>query len=141
VEGLLFPVFRIQVWWGGLQVAAVSSSPIKSLRLQPYLDGDVEKLVGVAWSSRTSSGYGDLQIVKELYWRFILFLRLRDGCGLLGLFGDFPSASNNVRLALGGAAAAARHCHGLEVEDEGHFKNFDVIFVFVEVFCTVRCFF
>jgi hypothetical protein len=28
-----------------------------------------------------------------------------------------------------------------EVEDEGHFKNFDVIFVFVKVFCTVRCFF
>jgi hypothetical protein len=66
VGGLLFPVFRIHVWWGGLQVVAVSSSPIISLRLQPYLDGDVEKLVGVVWSSRTSSGCGDLQIVKEL---------------------------------------------------------------------------
>jgi hypothetical protein len=29
-----------------------------------------------------------------------------------------------------GTAAAARRRHGLDVEDEGHLKNFDVIFVF-----------
>jgi hypothetical protein len=97
--------------------------------------------VGVVWSSRTSFGCGDLRIAKELHRRFILLLRLRDGCGLLGPFGDFPFATNNVMPALEGAAAAARRRHGLEVEDEGHLKDFDVIFIFVEVFCTVRCFF
>jgi hypothetical protein len=56
----------------------------------------------------------------------------------LGPFGDFPSATNNIRPALGGAAAAARRQHGLEVKDEGHLKDFDVIFVFVELLCTVR---
>jgi hypothetical protein len=56
-------------------------------------------------------------------------------------FGDFRFATNNVRPALGGAVAAAHHRHGLEVEDEGHLKNFVVIFVFVEVFYTVHCFF
>jgi hypothetical protein len=56
------------------------------------------------------------------------------------MFGDFPSATNNFRPALGGAAAAARRRHGLEVEDKGHLKDFAVIFVFVEVFCIVRCF-
>jgi hypothetical protein len=60
---------------------------------------------------------------------------------LSGPFGDFPSAINNVRMAMGGAAATARHQHGLKVEDEGHHKDFDVIFVFVEVFCTIQVFF
>jgi hypothetical protein len=48
-----------------------------------------------------------------------------------GPFGDFPSATNNVRPALGGAAAAARRRPGLEVDDEGHLKDFDVFFIFV----------
>jgi hypothetical protein len=56
-------------------------------------------------------------------------------------FGDFPSATNNVRPTQGGAAAAARRRHGLEVEDEGLLKDFVVIFVFLGVLCTVRCFF
>jgi hypothetical protein len=52
----------------GAQVVAVtSSSPIKSRRPQPLLDSDVEKLVGVVCSSRTSSGCGDIC--------------LQDGCG------------------------------------------------------------
>jgi hypothetical protein len=55
-------------------LAVASSSPIKSPRLKPHLD--IEKLVGVVWSSRTSSGCGDLQIVKELYRRFIFLLHL-----------------------------------------------------------------
>jgi hypothetical protein len=42
---------------------------------------------------------------------------------------------------MGAAAASARHQHGLKVEDEGHLKDFDVIFVFVEVFCTIRVLF
>jgi hypothetical protein len=50
-------------------------------------------------------------------------------------FGDFPSATNNVRPALGGAAARRRQ--GMEVEDKGHLKDF----VFVEVLSTIRYFF
>jgi hypothetical protein len=131
---LCFSVLRIQIWWAGAQVVAWASSSIKSPQLQPYVDSDVEKLVGVVWSSMTSYGCGDLWIIKELHRRFIFFLHLRDGCGLLGLLDDFPSAINNVRPALGGAAA-------VKVEDEGNLKAFDVIFIFVEVFCTIRCFF
>jgi hypothetical protein len=82
----------------------------------------------------------DLQIVKELYRQFILLLHVRDGCSLLCPFGDFPSATNNAKPAMGGAEAAARCRHGLEVKDEGHLKAFDVILFFVEVFCTA-CYF
>ena len=87
------------------------------------------------------SGGGVIRIVMELHRRFIFLLRLRDGCGLLDPFGDFPSAINNVKPVLGGAAAAARRRHGLKVEDEGHLKNLVVIFIFIELFCTVRCLF
>jgi hypothetical protein len=139
--GLRSPGFRVKVWWGGAQAVAVASSPIKYPRLQPRLGGDAEKLVGVVWFSRTSFGCGDLQIAKELHQWLFLLLHLRDRCGLLDPFGDFPYATNKVKPALGGAAAAARRRHGLEVEDEGHLKNFVVIFVFVEVLCTIRCFF
>jgi hypothetical protein len=78
---------------------------------------------------------------SELHQRFILLLRLRDGCGLRGPFGDFPSTTNNVRPAPGGAVVAAGRRHGLEVKDEGHLKDSDVIFIFIEVFCTIRCLF
>jgi hypothetical protein len=71
----------------------------------------------------------------------VFLLRLRDGCGLLDPFSDFSSATNNVRPTQGGAAAAARRQHGLEVEDEGLLKDLVVIFVFLRVLCTVRCFF
>jgi hypothetical protein len=46
-----------------------------------------------------------------------------------------------VRPIQGGAAAAARRRHGLEVEDEGLLKDLIVIFVFLGVFRIVRCFF
>jgi hypothetical protein len=59
---------------------------------------------------------------------------LRDGCGLLDPFGDFLSATNNVRPIPGGAAAVARCRHGLEVEDEGPLKDLFVIFVFLKCF-------
>jgi hypothetical protein len=121
-------------------MVAAASSPIKSPRLQPHLDGDVKKFVGVVSSSRTS-GRVDLRIVKELHQQFILLRRLQAGCGFLGPFDDFPFATNNVRPAMGGAAAAAHRRHGLEVENEGHLKDFDVIFVFIGVFCTIHCFF
>jgi hypothetical protein len=113
---------------------------IRSPRLQPHLGGNIERLVGVVWSSRISSGCGDLQIVKELHRQFFLLLCLRDGCGLLDPFGDFPSATNNISPTHGGAAAAMRRRHGLEVEDEGLLKDFAVIFIFLGILCTVRCF-
>ena len=91
--------------------------------------------------TRSFSRGGGLRIVMEFHRWFILLLRLWDGCGLLDPLGDFSSATNNVRPALGGAAAAARRRHGLEVKDEGHLNDLVVIFVFVELFCTVRCFF
>jgi hypothetical protein len=99
-------------------VVVAAPRAIRSPRLQPHLVGNVERLVGVVWSSRIPFGCGDLQIIKELHRRFSLLLRLWERCGLLDPFGDFPSAINNIRPTQGGATAAARHRHGLEVEDE-----------------------
>jgi hypothetical protein len=93
---------------GGARVVVAAPRAITFLRLQPHLDSDVEKVVEMVWSSRILSGYEDFLIVKEIHRLFILLLRLRDGCGLFDLFGDFPSATNNVRPTQGGAAAAAR---------------------------------
>jgi hypothetical protein len=136
-----FSVFRVKVCRGGVQVVVTVPRAIRSPRLQPHLGGNIERLVGVVWSSRISSGCGDLRIVKELHWQFFLLLRLRDGCGLLDPFGDFPSATNNARPTQGGVAAPTRRRHGLEVEDEGLLKDLVVIFVFLKVLCTVCCFF
>jgi hypothetical protein len=82
---------------GGVQVVVTGPRAIRSPRLQPHLGSNVERLVGVVWSSRISSSCGNLRIVKELHRQFFLLLRLWDGCGLLDPFGDFPSATNNVR--------------------------------------------
>jgi hypothetical protein len=49
---------------------------IRSLRLQPHLGGNIERLVGVVWFSRILSGCGDLRIVKELHRQLFLLLRL-----------------------------------------------------------------
>jgi hypothetical protein len=103
-----FFVFRLKVCRDDVQVAVVASRPIRSSRLQPHLDGNIERLVGVVWSSRISSGCGDLRIVKELYRQFFLLLCLRDGCGLVNPFSDFPSTTNNVRPTQGGAVVAVR---------------------------------
>jgi hypothetical protein len=135
-----FFVFRIKVCRGGVQVVVAVPHVIKCLRLQPHLGGNVERLVGVVWCLRILSGYGDLRIMKELHRQFFLLLRLRDRCGLLNPFGDFPSATNNVRPTQGGAAAAAHRRHGLEVEDEGLLKDLVVIFIFLGVLC-IACFF
>jgi hypothetical protein len=135
-----FFVFKVKICRGGAHVVVVASRAIRSPRLQPYLGGNVERLVGVVWSSRISSGGGDLRIVKEFHQKYFL-LRLRNGCGLLDPFGDFLSATNNVKPTQGGAAAASRRRHGLKVEDEGLLKNLVVIFVFLEVLCTICYFF
>jgi hypothetical protein len=75
----------------------------------------------------------------ELHRWLSILPHLWDGCSLINPFGEFPSASNNVRPTHGGAAVVARRSHGLEAEDEGHLKDLVVIFLFVEVLCTVRC--
>jgi hypothetical protein len=136
-----FLFFRVKVCRGGVQMVVVPPRTIRSPRLQPHLDGNVERLVGVVWSSKFSSGCRNLWIVKELHRQIFLLLCLRDGCFLLDPFGDFPSAINNVRLTQGGATAAACRRHGLEVEDEGLLKDLIVIFIFLGVLCTVWCFF
>jgi hypothetical protein len=56
-------------------------------------------------------------------------------------FGDFSSATNNVRPTQSGATTAAHRQYGLEVEDEGLLKNLVVNFFFLGVLCTVCCFF
>jgi hypothetical protein len=121
-------------------VVVATSRAVRSSRLQLHLGGNVKRLVGVVWSSRILSSYGDLRIVKELHRQFFLLLRLRDGCGLLDPFADFPFATNNVRPTQGEAAAAACCRHGLDVEDEGLLKDLVVIFIFLELLCTIRCF-
>jgi hypothetical protein len=58
---------RVKVCRGGAQVVMAASRAIRSPRLQPHLDRNIERLLGVVWSSRILSGYGDLWIVKELH--------------------------------------------------------------------------
>jgi hypothetical protein len=52
---------------------------------------------------------------------FFLLLRLRDGCGLLDPFDDFPPTTNKVRPTRDSE---------MEVQDERLLKDFVVIFVF-----------
>jgi hypothetical protein len=72
----LFSVFRIKVCRGGAQVVVATPRAIRSPRLQPHLGGNIDRLVGVVWSSGISSGCGDLRIVKELHRQFFILLRL-----------------------------------------------------------------
>jgi hypothetical protein len=140
LTALLFSVFRVKVCRGSAQVVVATPHANKVSRLQPHLGGNVERLVGVVSSSRISSDCSDLRIVKELHRQFFLLLRLRDGCGLLDPFGDFPSTTNNIRPTQGGVAAAACRRYSLKVEFEGLLKNLIIISIFLRVLCTVRCF-
>lgn len=54
------------------------------------------------------------------------------------MIGDFPTALDNIRPALGGAAAAARRRHVLEVEDDGHLVDLVVISCFAWVLVMVE---
>jgi hypothetical protein len=139
-EGFVL-VFRVKVCRDVAQVVAMAPRAIRSTRLQLHLGGNIERLVGVVWSSRISSVYVDLRIVKELHRQFFLLLRLWNGCGLLDPFGDFPYTTNNVRPTQGGLTVAARRRHGLEVEDEKLLKDLVVIFIFLGVLYIVCCFF
>jgi hypothetical protein len=49
--------------------------------------------------------------------------------------------SQKKLLTLIRAVVAVRRRHGLKVEDEGLLKDLVVIFIFLEVLCTVCCFF
>jgi hypothetical protein len=68
--------------------------------------------VGIFGSSRSFIGGSSFFFVSGM-----------DICGLLDLFGDFSSATNNFRPALGG------------FEGEGHLKDFDVIFALLR--CSI----
>jgi hypothetical protein len=71
----LFFIFRVKVCRDDAQVVVVTPRAIRSSWLQPHLDGNVERLVGVVWSLRISFDCGDLRIVKELHRQFfILFI-------------------------------------------------------------------
>jgi hypothetical protein len=96
-----FFIFKVKVCRGDAQVVVATPRAIKSPQLQPHLGGNIERLVGVVWCSRILSSCGDLWIVKELHRQFFLLLRLRNGYGLLDPFGDFLSATNNVRPTQG----------------------------------------
>jgi hypothetical protein len=137
----LFFIFRVKVCRGGVEVVVTTPHAIRSSQLQPHLGGNVERLVGVVCSSRILYSCGDLRIIKELHRLLFLLLRLRDGCGLLNPFGDFPSATNNVRPTQRRAAAAVHRRHDLEIEDKGLLKDLVVIFIFLEVLCIILCFF
>jgi hypothetical protein len=79
---------------------------------------------------------GIFESSRSFIGSFFLLLRLRGGCGFLDPFGDFPSATNDVRPTQGGAVGLRRH--GLEVEDEGLLKNLVVIFVFLDaLYCLL----
>jgi hypothetical protein len=134
-----FSVFRIKVCRGSAHVVVAAPRAIWALQLQPHLGGNVERLVGVLWSSRISYGCEDLRIIKELH--VFPLLCLRDECGLLDPFDNFPFATNNVRPTQGGAAVVTHRRHGLEVEDEGLLKDLVIIFVFLAVVCTICYFF
>jgi hypothetical protein len=58
VLGVSFFVFRVKVCRDGAQVVVAAPRAIRSPRLQPHLNGNTEKLVGVVWSSKISSGCG-----------------------------------------------------------------------------------
>jgi hypothetical protein len=47
----LFFVFRVKVCGGGVQVVMTAPRVIRSPRCQSHLDGNIERFVGVVWSS------------------------------------------------------------------------------------------
>jgi hypothetical protein len=52
--------FRVKVCSGDAQMVVAAPHAIRPPRLQLHLCGNIERLVGVVWSSRISSGCGDL---------------------------------------------------------------------------------
>jgi hypothetical protein len=98
----LFFVFRVKVCRDGAQMVMAAPHSIRSPWLQPHLSGNIERLVGVLWSSRILSGCRDLQIIKDLHRWFFLLLHLREDVVFL------TRSTNNVRPTQGEAAAATR---------------------------------
>jgi hypothetical protein len=77
----------------------------------------------------------------ELHLRLFLLLPLWDECALLDPFGDFPTATNNVRPTQGGVGAVARRRYSLEVEDKGHLEDFVILlrcFVMFDISLNAR---
>jgi hypothetical protein len=130
--------FRILIYKRALALPlCIANSKLLSILL-PYTSGFK---VRFSFEFGTPVSYENMSQVEEICKAseitptirrrlFLLLLRLRGRCGLLDLSGDFPSVTNNVRTAQGGAAVAARRRHGVEVEDEVNLMDFDVIFAF-----------
>jgi hypothetical protein len=88
--------FRVKVWWGRRSSGGgvLYNKVFSALALS-------------RWRRRETCGSGvvlgdflwlwDHQIIKKLHRRLFLLLRLGNRSGLLDLFGNFPSATNNVR--------------------------------------------
>jgi hypothetical protein len=131
--------FWVNVCRGGAQVVVAASRAIMFPRLQPHLDGDVEKLVGVVWSLRILSSCGifgsSRSFIGSLSYFFV------SGMDVVFSTHSATSCPQLFRPTQGEAAASARHRHGLEVENEGFLKKFVVIFIFLGLLYTVRCFF
>jgi hypothetical protein len=111
---------------GGSTLVSPASTPSRQQRQEACGSGVVFENFLCLW---------DLRIVKELHRQFFLLLRLRDECGSFDPFVDILSATNHVRPTQGGAAAAARHQHGLEVASQGSCCNF--CFSWGALYCLV----
>jgi hypothetical protein len=70
-----FFVSRVKVCRGGVQVVVAMPRAIRSSQLQPHLDGNIERLVRVVWSSRILSGWGssDRQGASSVVIHFSFF--------------------------------------------------------------------
>jgi hypothetical protein len=87
------------------------------------------------------TAFKDLRIVKELHRQFFLLLRLRGGCGLLARSATFrphPTMSGRLSEERQWRRAVDTVCR---LKMKRISKDFDVLFVRVEVFCTIRYFF
>jgi hypothetical protein len=102
-----FFVFRVKVCRGGAQVGSGAScnkvfpASTPSQRYHRETCGSGEVFVDFVWLWGSSDRQGVSSAV-------FLLIRPRDGCGLLDPFGDFPSATNNIRPTQEGATAVAR---------------------------------
>jgi hypothetical protein len=56
----LFFIFRVKVCRGGAQMVMAAPCTISSPQLQPHLDDNIERLMGVVWSLRILFSCGDL---------------------------------------------------------------------------------
>jgi hypothetical protein len=81
-------------------VVVVAPRAIRFPWLQPHLGGNVERLMGVVWSSRIPSCRGDLRIVKELHRQsFFFFVSGMDAVFLTRSVTSHPQPITSGRLS------------------------------------------